>query len=134
MADEDYNEPVINDDPQEVVKTEAILTNLKQQINAAQFPSAMKLAATTFPSQLKNPQLKQQIVDTFALLFSNFAGNETFVNDLDHEQRTNLLSYAVKIMANGDKKQCDSALNFYALITKKDGCGVLNRVMICRRV
>ena len=133
MADEDYNEPIINDDPQEIVKVEAIIGSIKQSITSQQYAAAMKLAATTFPSQLKSPQLKQQIVDVFAQLFSLFTCTEAFVNDLNHEQRASILKYATKVMAAGDKKQCDSALTFYSFIVKKDGYGVLNRVITCRR-
>jgi hypothetical protein len=132
MADEEY-EVVINDDPQEVVKVEAIITNLKGQIQQSQFASALKLASTTFPSTLKSPALKQNIVDVFGAIFSNYTANEAFLKELNAEQRASILKYATKQMALGDKKICDSALGFYTLIIKIEGPGAVARTLTCRR-
>lgn len=134
MADEDYNEPIILDDAAELQQAEAVLDSIKSQINSSQFQQGMKAAATFFPGNLKSPQIKQRILDTFQILFANFNGNEAFVKELSAEQQSNLLAYAAAVMKNGDKKACDSALNFFSLITKGGNVGAVSRVIVNRRV
>ena len=132
MADEEY-EVVIQDDPAEVVKVEAILGQVKQSITSNQMAAALKLAATTFPANLKAPQLRQQITDVFQQIFSNFPATEAFLKDLNHEQRSNVLKYACKVMAAGDKKSCEGAIGYHVNIVKLDGYGVINRVLVDRK-
>lgn len=134
MADEEYDTPIINDDPAERQQAEAVLDSIKAQINSSQFAQGMKAASTYFPGNIKSPQLKQAILDTFKTLFSNFNGTEAFVKELTSEQQSNLLAYCANVMKIGDKKACDSALNFFSLITKNGNVGSVCRVLVNRRV
>jgi uncharacterized membrane-anchored protein YjiN (DUF445 family) len=132
MADEEY-EVVVQDDPSEVVKVEAILGQVKASINSNQLAAALKLAATTFPANLKAPQLRQQIVDVFQQMFQNFPATDAFLKELNQEQRANILKYACKVMAGGDAKACAGSLGYHTAIVRIDGFGVVNRVLVERR-
>lgn len=133
MADYE-EEPQIVDDPTDVLEINAVIDSIKGQVSSAQFSSAIVTAATFSPLKVKSPSIKQNFLDLWASLFTNYSVVQSVVDGMTIEQRTGLAIYASKVMALlGDKRQCENALGWYNAVVKKDGNGVINRVLINRK-
>lgn len=109
---------------------------MKQLATSNNVAQAILFGADKFPVNTKDDDVKAKIAQTWAFIFplADKATISKTVEQANEVQRANILKYVCRCMQEPEKKLCDNLLVWHSEIYKKDGVGVIQRVLIDRKV